>query len=200
MAKESALFLRQFVRSPITTGAIAPSSRYLAAAVTAPIPERGDPVVVELGPGTGSFTAEIQRRLGGRGRHIAVEINPELARHLAARHPQVELLVDDAARLPELLAKRGVAAADVIVSGLPWAAFSSEVQLDLLRAVVRSLRPDGAFTTFAYTHARPLGPAIRFRHRLGLAFEEVVPSRTVWRNLPPAFVYHARRPRPVPER
>jgi len=88
----------------------------------------------------------------------------------------------------------------VIVSGLPWAAFSSEVQLDLLRAVVRSLRPDGAFTTFAYTHARPLGPAIRFRHRLGLAFEEVVPSRTVWRNLPPAFVYHARRPRPVPKR
>ena len=76
MAKESALFLRQFLRSPITTGAIAPSSRYLAAAVTAPIPERGDPVVVELGPGTGSFTAEIQRRLGGRGRHIAVEINP----------------------------------------------------------------------------------------------------------------------------
>lgn len=80
MASEAAFFLGQFLRSPVTTGAIMPSSRYLAAAVATPIPERGDPVVVELGPGTGPFTAEIQRRLGGRGRHIAVEINPRLAR------------------------------------------------------------------------------------------------------------------------
>lgn len=200
MAKESALFLRQFLRSPLATGAIAPSSRHLAVAVTAPIPERGDPVVVELGPGTGPFTAEIQRRLGGRGRHIAVEINPLLARHLAERHPQVELVVDDVARLPKLLADRGVPAADVIVSGLPWAAFSAGVQAELLHAVLRAMRPDGAFTTFSYAHTRPLGPAIRFRHRLRDAFEEVVPGRTIWRNLPPAFVYHARRPRPVPER
>lgn len=200
MAKEAALILRQFLRSPISTGAIMPSSRYLAAAVTAPIPERGDPVVVELGPGTGPFTAEIQRRLGGRGRHIAVEINQRLARHLAERHPRVELVVDDAVRLPALLAERGVRGADVIISGLPWAAFAAGVQTELLQAVLRSMRPDGAFTTFSYAHARPLGPAIRFRHRLRDAFEEVVPGRTIWRNLPPAFVYHARRPRLAPER
>ncbi|MEV5410153.1 methyltransferase domain-containing protein [Thermopolyspora sp. NPDC052614] len=200
MAKESALFLRQFLRSPIATGAIAPSSRYLAAAVTTPIPERGDPVVVELGPGTGPFTAEIQRRLGGRGRHIAIEINPLLARHLAERHPEVELVVDDAVKLPRLLADRDAPAADVIVSGLPWAAFSAGTQIRLLRAVLGAMRPDGAFTTFSYVHAQALGPAISFRQRLRGAFEEVVPGRTIWRNLPPAFVYHARRPRPVPER
>jgi phosphatidylethanolamine/phosphatidyl-N-methylethanolamine N-methyltransferase len=200
MAKESALLLRQFLRSPIATGAIAPSSQYLAAAVTAPIPERGEPVVVELGPGTGPFTAEIQRRLGGRGRHIAVEINPRLAEHLAGRHPRVELVVDDAAKLPRLLADRDIQAADVIVSGLPWAAFSTELQAQLLHAVVGSMHPDGAFTTFAYVHAQPLGPAMRFRGRLRGAFEEVVQGRTIWRNLPPAFVYHARRPRPAPQR
>ncbi|GGM60661.1 methyltransferase [Thermopolyspora flexuosa] len=198
MASEAAFFLGQFLRSPVTTGAIMPSSRYLAAAVATPILERGDPVVVELGPGTGPFTAEIQRRLGGRGRHIAVEINPRLARRLAERHPQVELVVDDAARLPHLLAERGVPAADVIVSGLPWASFTAGVQARLLDAVLRAMRPDGAFTTFSYAHARPLAPAIRFRHRLHAAFEEVVPGRTIWRNLPPAFVYHARRPRAAP--
>ena len=198
MALEAAFFLGQFLRSPTTTGAIMPSSRYLAAAVAAPIPERGDPVVVELGAGTGPFTAEIQRRLAGRGRHIAIEINPRLARRLAQRHPEVELVVDDAARLPRLLAERGIPAADVIVSGLPWAAFSATVQSRLLDAVLRVMRPDGAFTTFSYAHARPLTTAIRFRRRLHAAFEEVVPSRTIWRNLPPAFVYHARRPRPAP--
>ncbi|GAA0394526.1 methyltransferase domain-containing protein [Microbispora corallina] len=195
MANESALFLGQFLRSPALTGAVAPSSRRLSSAVCVPVPERGDPVVVELGPGTGPFTAEIQRRLGGRGRHLAVEINPRLAAHLAARHPGVELVVDTAAQLPALLAARGVAAADVIVSGLPWAAFSYGHQSSVLRAVVESLSPEGAFTTFSYVHARTLPPALRFRRRLAESFEEVVPGRTVWRNLPPAFVYHARRPR-----
>lgn len=195
MANESALFLGQFLRSPAVTGAVAPSSRRLSAAVCVPVPERGDPVVVELGPGTGPFTAEIQRRLGGRGRHLAVEINARLAGHLAARHPGVELVVDSAAHLPRLLAERGLAAADVIVSGLPWAAFSPAHQAELLGAVVSSLAPDGAFTTFSYVHARALPPALRFRRGLAGAFEEVVAGRTVWRNLPPAFVYHARRPR-----
>jgi phosphatidylethanolamine/phosphatidyl-N-methylethanolamine N-methyltransferase len=195
MANESAIFFSQFLRAPAVTGAIAPSSRRLSSAVCVPVPERGDPVVVELGPGTGPFTGEIQRRLGGRGRHLAVEINPQLAEVLAGVHPGVEIAVDSAARLPALLAERGLAAADVIVSGLPWAAFSYGHQSEVLRAVVQALAPGGAFTTFSYVHARALPPALRFRKRLSESFEEVVPGRTVWRNLPPAFVYHARRPR-----
>ncbi|MCT9930298.1 methyltransferase domain-containing protein [Planotetraspora sp. A-T 1434] len=195
MANESAIFFGQFLRAPAVTGAIAPSSRRLSSAVCVPVPERGDPVVVELGPGTGPFTAEIQRRLGGRGRHLAVEINQRLAGHLAAAHPGVEIVVGDAERLPRLLAERDLPAADVIVSGLPWAAFSPAHQSSLLAAVVEALDPRGAFTTFSYVHARPLPPALRFRRGLADAFEEVVPGRTVWRNLPPAFVYHARRPR-----
>ncbi|HEY9524765.1 MAG TPA: methyltransferase domain-containing protein [Thermopolyspora sp.] len=195
MASESTFFFEQFIRSPARIGAIAPSSRRLSTAVAVPVPERGDPVVIELGPGTGPFTAAIQRKLDGRGRHLAIEIDPRLATHLADRHPGVEVVVADAQRLPDLLAERGIAAADVVVSGLPWAVFTADHQDALLRAVLRSMRPDGAFTTFAYIHARYLGPALRFRHQLGLAFEEVVPGRTVWRNLPPAFVYHARRPR-----
>jgi phospholipid N-methyltransferase len=176
-------------------GAIAPSSRRLANAIAVPIPEDGDPVVVELGPGTGSFTAEIQRRLGGRGRHLAVEINPSLATHLSSRHPEVELIVDDAARLPDLLAARRAGQADVIISGLPWAAFGAGTQDALLNGVLSALKPGGAFTMFAYVHARRLPPAVRIRKALLRSFEEVVLGRTVWRNLPPAFVYHARRPR-----
>jgi hypothetical protein len=51
------------------------------------------------------------------------------------------------------------------------------------------------FTAFASGHARVPPPAVRFRRRLQAGFEEVVAGLTVWRNLPPAFVYHARRPR-----
>ncbi|GAA3152301.1 methyltransferase domain-containing protein [Planomonospora alba] len=195
MTNDTALFLGQWMRAPGTTGAVAPSSRRLAEAVTAPVPHQGEPVIVELGPGTGAFTTEIQRRLGGRGHHLAVEINPRLAEFLSGRHPGVDVVVADAAELPELLRERGLERADAVVSGLPWAAFSEDVQVRLLEAVAAVMGPNSAFTTFAYGFARHLPPARRFRRRLHATFEEVVAGRTVWGNVPPAFVYHARRPR-----
>ncbi|GAA3455744.1 class I SAM-dependent methyltransferase [Dactylosporangium matsuzakiense] len=187
-------FLQEFVRSPLTVGAVAPSGPRLARVVTAPVPRYGDPVVVELGPGTGAFTAAIAERLGGRGRHIAVEVNERFAGGLAARHPGVEVVRDDAGRLGAVLAGRGLDRADVVVSGLPWAAFPESRQRAVLTAVAAVLPDDGAFTTFAYVHARFARPARRMRGLLESRFEEVVVGRTVWANLPPALVYHCRRP------
>ena len=183
-------FLVEFARSPLVVGAVAPSGRSLSEVVTAPVPRTGDPVVVELGPGTGSFTAAIQRRLGGRGRHVAVEINPRFAARLASAHPGVEVKLGDARSLSSLVPTP----VDVIVSGLPWAAFSPSTQGDVLSAVAGSLASGGAFTTFAYVHARWAPPARRLLRLLRSTFGEVVVGRTVWANLPPALVYHCRTP------
>ncbi|MET9059335.1 MULTISPECIES: class I SAM-dependent methyltransferase [Streptomyces] len=187
-------FLREFLRSPLTVGAVAPSGRSLARVVTAPVPSAGDPLVVELGPGTGAFTTAIQGRLAGRGHHLAVEVNEPFARRLAVSHPGVDVARADARDLVSVLAERGLGTADVIVSGLPWAAFSPRDQRDVLAAVISTLRPHGAFTTFAYVHARWTAPARRLMRSLGSRFDEVVVGRTVWDNLPPALVYHCRRP------
>jgi phospholipid N-methyltransferase len=186
--------LSEFVRHPREIGAVTRSGAALAALAVAPIPRTGDPVVVELGPGTGAFTDAIQRRLGGRGRHIAVEINDRLADRLARQYPGVEVLSGDAARLGDLLAERGLVRADVIVSGLPWAAFPPDRQRAVLGAAVGALAADGAFTTFAYVHFRWSAPARRFRRSLEDWFDEVVPGRTIWSNVPPALVYYCRRP------
>ncbi|RSN16205.1 SAM-dependent methyltransferase [Nonomuraea sp. WAC 01424] len=174
---------------------MAPSGEPLADLITAPVTCDGDPLVVEVGPGTGAFTAAIQRRLGGRGHHLAVEVNERFAQRLATRYPQIDVAVADARDLREVLAERGHRRADVIVSGLPWAAFTAGRQHDLLDALTGALAPHGAFTTFAYAHARWAPPARRLRRFLGGRFEEVVVSRTVWANVPPAFVYFCRRPR-----
>ncbi|MEV4626209.1 SAM-dependent methyltransferase [Micromonospora sp. NPDC049523] len=194
VANEKLTFLTQFVRQPMSVGAIAPSSRALADKITAPVPRTGDPVVVELGPGTGSFTGEIQRRLGGRGHQLAIEINPDFAGALSRRYPAVDVISDDARKLRDLLAARGHHQADVIVSGLPWAAFNNDLQQNLLDAVADGLADDGAFTTFAYLFAIWTPPAQRLRTALRSRFEEVTLGRTVWGNLPPALVYHCRRP------
>ncbi|WP_432956144.1 class I SAM-dependent methyltransferase [Micromonospora haikouensis] len=188
-------FLREFLRDPFTVAAVAPSGGPLADLVTAPVPDAGEPLVVELGPGTGAFTAAIQRRLAGRGHHLAVEVNERFAGLLADRYPGVDVAVADARDLGAVLAQRGHRRADVIVSGLPWAAFAGGQQDELLHAVTDALAPDGAFTTFGYTLARWAPPARRLRRALGDRFEEVVTGRTVWANLPPAFVYFCRRPR-----
>jgi phospholipid N-methyltransferase len=155
-------------------------------------------VVVELGAGTGAFTEQIQHRLGGRGHHIAVEINERFARRLATRFPAVDVVADDARNVAGLLAARGHQYADIIVSGLPWAAFAPGLQDDVLSAVVGALAPQGVFTTFAYSYLRWAPPARRLRRSLEGAFEEVVRSRSIWANVPAAFVYHCRRPTAAP--
>jgi phosphatidylethanolamine/phosphatidyl-N-methylethanolamine N-methyltransferase len=189
---ERAVFLREFLHSPLRTAAVAPSSPGLAEQMVAAVPEDGDPVVVELGPGTGSFTAAIQRRLAGRGRHIAIELNPSMAAHVSRRYPGVEVVTGAAADLPEVLVAHGIRGADHVVSGLGWSAFTGS----LVGTISASLAPAGVFTQFAYTCWRWMPPARGLLNQLRLAFGEVVITRTVWRNLPPALVYMSRRPIP----
>ncbi|HET9255569.1 MAG TPA: methyltransferase domain-containing protein [Pseudonocardiaceae bacterium] len=187
-------FLAALVRSPATVGAVAPSSSHLAARLAAVVSAAGDPVVVELGPGTGSVTAAIERRLGGRGRHLAVEIDPVLATYLRAEHPDVEVLVGDARELERLFAKHRVSEVNAVISGLPWSLIDPGAQRVIVNATARSLAPAGCFTTFAYVHALSMTRARQFRALLDEVFDEVLTTRTVWRNLPPAVTYVCRRP------
>jgi phosphatidylethanolamine/phosphatidyl-N-methylethanolamine N-methyltransferase len=184
------MFLREFLRHPLWTASVAPSSPSLAEQMITALPEDGDPVVVELGPGTGSFTVAIQRRLAGRGRHIAVELNPRMAAHVARRCPRVEVVTGAAADLPAILADRSLSGADHVVSGLPWSAFTGP----LVDTIAGVLAPAGVYTQFTYTWTRWAPPAHRQLAQLRDAFGEVVITRTIWRNLPPAFVYVSRRP------
>jgi phosphatidylethanolamine/phosphatidyl-N-methylethanolamine N-methyltransferase len=128
---------------------------------------------------------------------VAIEIDPVLANCLRAEHTGVEVLVGDAAELERLFAQYQVSAVDAVVSGLPWALIDAEVQREIVDATARSLRPGGCFTTFAYLHALSMTRARQFRALLGEVFDEVLTTRTVWWNLPPAVTYVCRRPRAV---
>ena len=56
---DTARLLRAFLAYPVRTGAIAPSSRFLAARMIEDMRLSEAGVVVELGPGTGAFTRAI---------------------------------------------------------------------------------------------------------------------------------------------
>lgn len=187
---ESLRFLREFIRRPVHVGAIAPSSRWLARCMLESARLQDADTVVELGPGTGSFTRAILDLIAPTTTFFAIEVNPQFAASLRRRFPQLKVHNDTAEKLPEYLAKEGKDGVDCVLSGLPWASLPLSVQEGVMNAVVTSLRPGGTFATFAYIHARYLPNARRFRQRLESHFSNVEMSPIVWRNLPPAFVYH----------
>ncbi|MFI0463083.1 class I SAM-dependent methyltransferase [Saccharopolyspora sp. 5N102] len=188
-------FIERAVRKPNLVGAVAPSSLNLAREMAAVVPTSGNPVVVELGPGTGALSGAIAERLPAGGRQVAIELDAGMVEYLGAEMPWLEVIQGDAARLGELLADAGIDKVDAVVSGLPWSIFPAKLQHDILGQVGAVLAPGGAFTTFAYVHALGMAGAQQFRRRLDLSFDEVLTSRTVWRNVPPARIYVCRRPR-----
>jgi phospholipid N-methyltransferase len=177
----------------MTVGAVAPSSLYLAEEILQGIGLSEASVIVEYGPGTGVFTQKILAKKNDGARLIAVEKNPKFAAHIRYRFPTIELLEGCVTDLPATLARMRIDHADCVVSGLPWAAFSGEEQVRLLKATESVLRPGGHFVTLAYVHGLVLPEARRFRERLRQQFRIVRTSRVIWRNLPPAFVYRCVR-------
>ena len=188
-------FFAALLRKPGQIGAVAPSSPSLAGVIASVVPTAGAPVVVELGPGTGAVTTAIDARLDPGARHLAVELDPRMAGFLRQAHPGLEVVEGDAAKLQSLLEERGVEHADAVVSGLPWALFDDVTQASILGQVAAVIGPDGVFATFAYRHGMALAAARRFRRTLHATFAEVQLTPTVWRNMPPAFVYVCRHPR-----
>lgn len=193
---EHVSFAKALLRSPRHVGSIAPSSRRLGERLATVVPEREGAVIVELGAGTGAVTTSIEQHRAPSSTFVAFERDAKLATRLTSRSPSVHVVAEDARNVRTVLAGFGFEHADAVVSGLPWANFSSADQDVLLTAIAASLTPEGAFTTFAYLHALRLGPARRFRARLGTHFDNVVTTPTIWWNLPPAITYVCRQPRP----
>jgi phospholipid N-methyltransferase len=188
-----AQFLKAFFRNSGQVGAIAPSSEALAGLMTDWLDWNSLGCVVEYGPGTGVFTEAVAKRLRGETRFFAVERDPDLAKICRTRCPDVEVLEDCVSLVPEFCRERGIEHVDAIICGLPWAAFSPELQDRILAAMFEVLPPGGKFATFAYWQGLALPAGQRFRKFLKANFSTVTHSPTAWGNLPPAFVYRCER-------
>jgi phospholipid N-methyltransferase len=188
---QTSQFLKNFIRRPIETGAIVASSRALADVITEVAHLEGAGVVVELGPGAGVFTEAIARRIDPGATLLSVEINPEFVNATRVRCPEATVVHGCAINTDAHLQDLGFEGCDRIICGLPWASFSESRQDEVLEAVMRVLHPGGRFVTFAYRQGLLLPGGWRFRKKLESYFSRVTTTRTVWLNVPPAFVYCA---------
>ena len=176
---ERLLFLRAFVAHPGRVGAILPTSRRAVRDMLdlADVP-RAD-LVVELGAGTGVYTAEILARLRPDARLLALEIDPRLAGLLEERcaDPRLRVVCDSAENLHSHL---DGAAADIVVSGLPFTSLGAGLRRSILEQMRRALAPQGTALVLQYSpliqsELRALFPSVR--------------RRLSPRNVPPAFLF-----------
>jgi len=186
-------FIREFAGAPASIGAIAPSSVSLAKEMVRDLQLGNSEAVLEYGPGTGSFTPFILSEIPQGCKFVAIELNPRFAEAFRSRFRHVTLHESSVTDARQICNQYGIATADCIVSGLPWAAFSTGMQQNILDEMMRVLKPGGQFVTFAYVHGMILPPARRFAEMLLRYFSNIERSRIVWTNLPPAFVYRCRR-------
>jgi phosphatidylethanolamine/phosphatidyl-N-methylethanolamine N-methyltransferase len=179
---DSTLFLREWLVNPQRTGAVAPSSPKLAAAMARWLPRDPESFVLELGPGTGAVTAALLKRGLREDRLVAIEHNPTLAKLLRKRFPRAHIITGDAWQLDELLRSQPVPIPSVgaVISSLPLLNFPKE-QVEALAQKIRSiLDPRGRWVQYTYQIGK-------HRSRGADAFR-LLASQIVWLNLPPARV------------
>jgi phospholipid N-methyltransferase len=208
MLRDHRLFLREYLRHFHHTGAIAPSSRWLGAALARHVSDgRGSRRVLEVGPGTGAVTRHIVKRLGENDRLDLVELNPTFVAHLRRRFEQEPAFAVAADRaqvihcaIEELPCEQPY---DAIVSGLPFNNFSESDVRRILEALRRLMAPGGTFSFFEYVGVRPARALVSGRAErerlagVGRALRELLDGREfsrecIWPNLPPAWVHHVR--------
>ena len=179
---EHLLFFREFVRNFHTTGAILPSGRSLAAALTRFVgqqegvrPDLGAAPcgpfrqiapdlfsqprrILEVGPGTGAVTARIVNGMGPTDRLDLVELNESFVRRLEGRfqtEPAFQA-VSDRTRILHCPVEELPRRPDyqVIVSGLPLNNFPVADVERILSALRDLLAPGGTLSFFEYIAVR----------------------------------------------
>jgi phospholipid N-methyltransferase len=203
--KDLRAFLREFRSNFRTTGAVLPSSRFLAEEITSRLKLRPlTPVkVLEVGPATGAFTRKILTYLDPSDHLDLCEINPRFVRHLTTwlskqtDGPRIRIFSRSILEVePDL-------AYDYIISGLPLNNFKPEEVEAILKRFLALGRPGTEFSDFEYWSLRRLKTGLSKgseRNRLkevDLVIRRFISEHgseksIVWRNIPPARALHFR--------
>jgi len=201
-------FLRESRRHFRDTGALLPSSRFLAHALVSELRKRrAASRILEVGPGTGSVTLQILRHLVPGDQLDLVEINNHFIALLKRRfdiewkfwrrREQVQLIHSAI----ENVSGEGVY--DYIISGLPLNNFPVAQVRDIYRTYSRLLKPGGTLTYYEYVWIRQLKTPFSDRrerrrlYRVGRVVGDYIRAyqvrrQRVFMNVPPAVVRHLR--------
>lgn len=178
----SGLFLKETLRRPGEVVALAPSSRAVARRMTAGL-ERVSGPIIEIGPGTGSFTREILARGVPPSRLTLMEINIQFCASLKTQFPGVRVVNRPAQDIHAL----GLHNVGAVISGVPVLA-RPKIQRDVVGRALDVMAKDGIFVQITYSLRAPISTAMQAELGIRADYRGMVLA-----NLPPAHVYVFRR-------
>ena len=177
----SVLFFKRFLQRPFQIASIVPSSKALVERVASKMDFSQPRVIAEYGPGEGVHSREIARRMSPDSHLLLFELDQAFARDLErqfARDRRVHVTHGDAARLPHELKRRGIAACDYILSGIPFSILKIDKKRALLQKTHDALAPGGSFIIYQVTNELK-------QHAKLFEYAE---SEYFLQNIPPMFI------------
>ena len=176
------LFALNFFRHPFMLGSIWPSSRYLVDEVLRPVDWQRALVIVEYGPGVGTITSEILRRMRPDAHLVAIETNEAFVKFLNStfRDTRLHVVNASAADVGQILQQLDLPPAQYVVSGIPLGSMPEALRMDIAAKTRAALAPGGRFLVYQFTS--------RVLPVLQRTFEDVSRSREK-RNIPPAHLF-----------
>jgi phospholipid N-methyltransferase len=181
-------FLRAFIKSPGKVGAIVPSAPELARAMMKGLDIGVGESILELGPGTGAFTLEIQNILHDSSSYLGIEREAGFVELLQYKFPEMRIVNASAEDAWMIHRDAGLGPVKVIISSLPFASIVASVRIKIINDIQQLMSPGCVFRTFQYVHAFPLPSAIKFRREMEMRFGPCERSAAVLPNVPPAYV------------
>jgi phospholipid N-methyltransferase len=147
------LFARNFLRFPAMLGSLVPSSPFLVNDLLSQIDWQRGRVIVEFGPGVGTFTHEILRRMRPDAVLIAIELNEEFVRYLQEQitDPRLRVIHGSASDVRSVMSGLGIESADYIISGIPYSTIPDAARRHILEQSRNLLAADGALLIYQFT-------------------------------------------------
>lgn len=147
------LFARNFFQHPRMLGSFIPSSRFLIRTVLGHIDFYRARLIVEYGPGVGTFTRPLLARMRPDATLVALETNPEFVHFLQAsiNDSRLQVIAASAADIEPALAARGLGCADFVISGIPFTTLTPQDRTAVVNATRAILQPDGAFLVYQFS-------------------------------------------------
>ena len=147
------LFARNFFKHPKMLGSVIPSSRFLIEEVLKQIDFDRAKVIVEYGPGVGSFTTPLLKRMRPDGKLIVFEMNADFVELLRKSYsdPRLHIVHGSAEEIDAVLKDLGETAADYVLSGIPFSTMAAETRSRILRNTRDSLTDEGMFLVYQFS-------------------------------------------------
>jgi phospholipid N-methyltransferase len=148
------LFALNFFKSPAMLGSLIPSSRFLVNDVLNHVDWDKARVIVEYGPGVGTITQEILKRMRPDAVLLALELNEEFVTFLQEEivDPRFHAVHASASDVRSVLTKLGLPCADYIISGIPYSTMPHAVRREVMQASRQVLHPEGALLVYQFTN------------------------------------------------